>query len=316
MSKFITSDPPYNAGLYPTTAGFLQLAGGVALSSTLTHVTDQLNNLSTLELSTNRIRMNTSAAESIATLQITSIPFTSGNGNTNHPVLLFGAHGGSIWAASPNGGTYLGINAVASFPGNFLDFHVDGGASLFKVAASGALTSTAAGAASTPALSLTGTPFVGTGTTSVPLFYLNGGASPTTWNSAANGGTYIGINATSAFAGNFIDFRQNGGASIFSVNVFGGFQTGIGATNTLRGNLQTQNNFTIINKVQVSYLTFMTRNTTGSEVVMDLTNIGTIAASGAISIGNTVAAAIGIASTHKVTVVIGGTTYYLLASNV
>ena len=139
MSKFITSDPPYNAGLYPTTAGFLQLAGGVALSSTLTHVTDQLNNLSTLELSTNRIRMNTSAAESRATLQITSIPFTSGNGETNHPVLLFGAHGGSIWAASPNGGTYLGINAVASFPGNFLDFHVNGGASVFSVSNTGVL---------------------------------------------------------------------------------------------------------------------------------------------------------------------------------
>jgi hypothetical protein len=37
---------------------------------------------------------------------------------------------------------------------------------------------------------------------------------------------------------------------------------------------------------------------------------------GAIAIGNTVAAAIGIASTHKVTIVIGGTTYYLLASDV
>lgn len=37
---------------------------------------------------------------------------------------------------------------------------------------------------------------------------------------------------------------------------------------------------------------------------------------GAFSCGNTVAAAIGIASTHKVTIEIGGTTYYLLASNV
>jgi hypothetical protein len=37
---------------------------------------------------------------------------------------------------------------------------------------------------------------------------------------------------------------------------------------------------------------------------------------GAISIGNTVATAVSVASTHKVTVVIGGTTYYLLASNV
>jgi hypothetical protein len=37
---------------------------------------------------------------------------------------------------------------------------------------------------------------------------------------------------------------------------------------------------------------------------------------GAISIGNTVASAVAVASTHKVTVVIGGTTYYLLATNI
>ena len=37
---------------------------------------------------------------------------------------------------------------------------------------------------------------------------------------------------------------------------------------------------------------------------------------GVLSIQNTVATAVSVASTHKVTVVIGGTTYYLLASNV
>jgi hypothetical protein len=201
MSKFITSDPPYNAGLYPTTAGFLKLADGVALSSTLTNVTDQLNTASTLYLSTDEVRIGTTARNTplslfgvknfTATFNVSQInvtdktftfpdanmtfaginisqtftaaqtfnspsasgtdgspiriltdPWTTGNGNQNHPLLLFGPHGGNIWAASPNGGTYIGINAVASFPGNFLDFHVNGGASLFKVAASGAVTST------------------------------------------------------------------------------------------------------------------------------------------------------------------------------
>ena len=36
----------------------------------------------------------------------------------------------------------------------------------------------------------------------------------------------------------------------------------------------------------------------------------------AVAIGNTVAVAVAAASTHKVTMVIGGVTYYLLASNV
>lgn len=38
--------------------------------------------------------------------------------------------------------------------------------------------------------------------------------------------------------------------------------------------------------------------------------------SGAVTIGNTVGAAVAVASTHKVTIDIGGTTYYLLATNV
>jgi hypothetical protein len=37
---------------------------------------------------------------------------------------------------------------------------------------------------------------------------------------------------------------------------------------------------------------------------------------GELRIGNTVATAVAVASTHKVTIVIGGTTYYLLATNV
>ena len=37
---------------------------------------------------------------------------------------------------------------------------------------------------------------------------------------------------------------------------------------------------------------------------------------GAVAIGNTVAVGVAVASTHKVTMVIGGVTYYLLASNV
>lgn len=82
----------------------------------------------------------------------------------------------------------------------------------------GVLSTSQAGAASAPAFSMTGTPFVGTGTTSTPLAYLNGGSAPTTWNSTASGGTYIGINAIAGFTGNFIDVRTNGGVSLFSIS--------------------------------------------------------------------------------------------------
>jgi len=43
---------------------------------------------------------------------------------------------------------------------------------------------------------------------------------------------------------------------------------------------------------------------------------GALSSTGALAIGNTVAAAVAVASTHKVTIVIGGVTYYLLATNV
>lgn len=54
----------------------------------------------------------------------------------------------------------------------------------------------------------------------------------------------------------------------------------------------------------------------GPVIRMSINNVGTATFSGAIAINNTVAAAAAVASTHKVTMVIGGTTYYLLASNV
>lgn len=54
----------------------------------------------------------------------------------------------------------------------------------------------------------------------------------------------------------------------------------------------------------------------GPVIRMSINNVGTATFSGAIAINNTVAAGVAVASTHKVTMVIGGTTYYLLASNV
>lgn len=65
-----------------------------------------------------------------------------------------------------------------------------------------------AGAASAPALTLSGAPFTGgTGTTTFPLLYLNNGTAPTTFSTS---GTIIGINAPNAFAGDSIAYFLNG----------------------------------------------------------------------------------------------------------
>ena len=83
-----------------------------------------------------------------------------------------------------------------------------------SISTAGVLTSAAAiinsvaGAASTPALSLSGTPFAGTGTTSFPLVYLNDSTATasTVFNTA---GTHFGINTHSATASVF-DFMKDG----------------------------------------------------------------------------------------------------------
>lgn len=77
---------------------------------------------------------------------------------------------------------------------------------------------TASGAASAPAITFSGSPAIGSGTTAFPYFYLNAGTAPTTWGTS---GTYLGMNAPSGFTGNFLDFHLNGGASVYSVGIGG-----------------------------------------------------------------------------------------------
>jgi len=93
-----------------------------------------------------------------------------------------------------------------------------------------------ASAASTPAIFATGTIFTGgTGTTTMPHWLIQpaGTAAATTW---ATAGTWLGINAPSGFAGNFLDCHVNGGASVFSVTSSGALNasgTIIGAGNII-----------------------------------------------------------------------------------
>lgn len=89
----------------------------------------------------------------------------------------------------------------------------------------------------------------------------------------------------------------------------------VGATERFKAHPVVQNSGT-----NTAYLFDTTTSLTGTTKLASFANAGTekfaIDNAGAFSCGNTVAAAVAIASTHKVTVVIGGTTYYLLASNV
>lgn len=76
-------------------------------------------------------------------------------------------------------------------------------------------------AASTPIASMTGNIFTGgTGTSTLPFFLIKPNA-PTAASSWSTAGTLLGMNAPNAFAGNFVDFHVNGGASVAEITAAG-----------------------------------------------------------------------------------------------
>ena len=81
------------------------------------------------------------AGASTAVVGFTGTLFTGGTATTTFPQLLFQPTGTTAVTTWSTGGTPLGMNLVSGFAGNFLDFHVAGAASVFKVGSTGAITS-------------------------------------------------------------------------------------------------------------------------------------------------------------------------------
>lgn len=115
-------------------------------------------------------------------------------------------------------GIYLNATETSlnSMTHNLIDLQV-GGSSKFKVSngglvTTGSLIANANGAASTPSISLTGTWFSGgTTTNTTPQVLIQPtGAGAASWNT---GGTALGINSASGFAGNLIAMYSNGTAT-------------------------------------------------------------------------------------------------------
>lgn len=125
-----------NANGTPTGTGAVVLASGPTVanptfSGTITGVNESLSGTFTNSVA---------GALSQAAVTITGAPVTSGTGTTTFPLVYLnsGASGPTGWSTS---GTIIGISAVAGFSGNFLDFHINNGSSLFSIASSGTVTS-------------------------------------------------------------------------------------------------------------------------------------------------------------------------------
>jgi hypothetical protein len=76
---------------------------------------------------------------STPSVSLTGAPYTAGTATTNVPLFYLNDSGvaPTTWSAN---GTFAGANAPSGFTGNFLDFHLNGGASIFKVASTGSVT--------------------------------------------------------------------------------------------------------------------------------------------------------------------------------
>jgi hypothetical protein len=112
----------------------------------------------------------------------------------------------------------LGPSGVGG--GSFASLTAGSNASTSPFATAGPWTFSVNGAASVPGVSITGTPFAGTGTTSTPQLYMNcnGSTAPSSWGTS---GTTFGANFCSGYVGNFMDVHANGGASVFKINSAG-----------------------------------------------------------------------------------------------
>jgi hypothetical protein len=106
---------------------------------------------STQNVASNAFGIQNNAANTPA-MALQAALFTGGTGTTNFPNFLTqppGATGSTTWSTS---GTFHGINSAAGFAGNFLDFHINGGASVFSVSAGGQLIASALNTRSTTSL--------------------------------------------------------------------------------------------------------------------------------------------------------------------
>lgn len=140
-------------------------------------------------------------------------------------------------------------------------------------------------------------------------------SSASTFNFYSNSSASIKLATLENIGSNNTRFNiwNNSSPQVYGLQIetSGTTSVGIRARN-LALNLSSDNGTTTVTNTTASSST-----TTGALVVSGGVGVaGAANIGGAIAIGNTVQTAASVASTHKVTIVIGGVTYYLLATNV
>ena len=91
-------------------------------------------------LSNVAMNITTSGAASVSPVLMSGTVLTVGSGTTSFPMLFMQPNGTTAATTWSTAGTFFGVNAASGFGGNFIDLHLGGGTSLFKVTSGGSIT--------------------------------------------------------------------------------------------------------------------------------------------------------------------------------
>jgi hypothetical protein len=280
--------------------------GAMAAGASVGDVTIRQNNDSKAFLvsgvNNNWFKVTSSAATILGNLTV------SGTGTSS-------VAGNFLIGTTTDGGQKLQVNGSASFAG-----------SIAGTSAALTLTTTA----SNSNFRIDAIPS-GTATSASAVFYNNSAAGSAQYgrigmlNGTNNVNMVVGTGANSGVAGSLI--LQTAGTDALTLdssqNATFAKKIGIGGTAPTNGFLEiTGDGATGTRALYIQGgAAFPTANSilridAAGGTAFQVFGSGNVNVLGALAIGNTVQTAVGVASTHKVTISIGGSTYYLLATNV
>lgn len=103
----------------------------------------------TAVVASGQISTNKAGAASSSSLQTTGVLLTAGTPTTTFPQWFANTSGNSAvtaWSSGSNNGTYIGVNSLSTFTGDYISFHASSNTQLFEVAATGQITDNAGAA--------------------------------------------------------------------------------------------------------------------------------------------------------------------------
>lgn len=247
-------------------------------------------NISLIAGATERARIATGAA-SVSDILLPGTLFTGGTGTTNFPQIFVQPTGTTAVTTWSTSGTILGANVVSGFAGNFLDFRIAGGATIFSVSAAG--TAAAAG--------------------SVIGGNLRGNANSSVVSLGASNDSILTRPAAASWQLGAADAASPVAQTLRAQSVVAGTTNTAGANLTVAGSVGTGTGAggSLIFQTAPAGSTGSAQNALVTALTIDSTKLATFA--GPIAVGNTLNSVSPTSPNRTITMVVGGVTVYIAA---